>query len=259
MPTLVAGSGPLDGRRFELDGEIVLGREDATITLADEETSRRHAAIRVVEGAVVIEDLGSTNGTYVDGRRITTATTLSGGETIKMGQTIFHLEVEAEAEPEFDSGSTRIAQRPETLADPDRTTMRARPPLPPEPPEPPADPDRTALRQRPRAPEPARAAPAPPSEPPAEPSSPFRKSSRRAPESEPEPATARAAAPAPARAPGAPAATGAPAAAAQPFGGGRAAGKRRRGAASRKLAPTLVSYATIIATAAALVAYFAGR
>ena len=256
MPTLVAGSGPLDGRRFELDGEIVLGREDATITLADEETSRRHAAIRVVEGAVVIEDLGSTNGTYVDGRRITTATTLSGGETIKMGQTIFHLEVEAEAEPEFDSGSTRIAQRPETLADPDRTTMRARPPLPPEPP---ADPDRTALRQRPRAPEPARAAPAPPSEPPAEPSSPFRKSSRRAPESEPEPVTARAAAPAPARAPAAPAATGAPAAAAQPFGGGRAAGKRRRGAASRKLAPTLVSYATIIATAAALVAYFAGR
>ena len=256
MPTLVAGSGPLDGRRFELDGEIVLGREDATITLADEETSRRHAAIRVVEGAVVIEDLGSTNGTYVDGRRITTATTLSGGETIKMGQTIFHLEVEAEAEPEFDSGSTRIAQRPETLADPDRTTMRARPPLPPEPP---ADPDRTALRQRPRAPEPARAAPAPPSEPPAEPASPFRKSSRRAPESEPEPATARAAAPAPARAPGAPAATGAPAAAAQPFGGGRAADKRRRGAASRKLAPTLVSYATIIATAAALVAYFAGR
>ena len=256
MPTLVAGSGPLDGRRFELDGEIVLGREDATITLADEETSRRHAAIRVVEGAVVIEDLGSTNGTYVDGRRITTATTLSGGETIKMGQTIFHLEVEAEAEPEFDSGSTRIAQRPETLADPDRTTMRARPPLPPEPP---ADPDRTALRQRPRAPEPARAAPAPPSEPPAEPSSPFRKSSRRAPESEPEPATARAAAPAPARAPAAPAATGAPAAAAQPFGGGRAADKRRRGAASRKLAPTLVSYATIIATAAALVAYFAGR
>jgi predicted component of type VI protein secretion system len=256
MPTLVAGSGPLDGRRFELDGEIVLGREDATITLADEETSRRHAAIRVVQGAVVIEDLGSTNGTYVDGRRITTATTLSGGETIKMGQTIFHLEVEAEAEPEFDSGSTRIAQRPETLADPDRTTMRARPPLPPEPP---ADPDRTALRQRPRAPEPARAAPAPPSEPPAEPSSPFRKSSRRAPESEPEPATARAAAPAPARAPAAPAATGAPAAAAQPFGGGRSADKRRRGAASRKLAPTLVSYATIIATAAALVAYFAGR
>ena len=256
MPTLVAGSGPLDGRRFELDGEIVLGREDATITLADEETSRRHAAIRVVEGAVVIEDLGSTNGTYVDGRRITTATTLSGGETIKMGQTIFHLEVEAEAEPEFDSGSTRIAQRPETLADPDRTTMRARPPLPPEPP---ADPDRTALRQRPRAPEPARAAPAPPSEPPAEPPSPFRKSSRRAPESEPEPATARAAAPAPARAPAAPAATGAPAAAAQPFGGGRSADKRRRGAASRKLAPTLVSYATIIATAAALVAYFAGR
>ena len=256
MPTLVAGSGPLDGRRFELDGEIVLGREDATITLADEETSRRHAAIRVVEGAVVIEDLGSTNGTYVDGRRITTATTLSGGETIKMGQTIFHLEVEAAAEPEFDSGSTRIAQRPETLADPDRTTMRARPPLPPEPP---ADPDRTALRQRPRAPEPARAAPAPPSEPPAEPSSPFRKSSRRAPESEPEPATARAAAPAPARAPAAPAATGAPAAAAQPFGGGRSADKRRRGAASRKLAPTLVSYATIIATAAALVAYFAGR
>ena len=51
MPALVARSGPLAGRRFELDETVVLGRENATITLDDEETSRRHAEIRVAPPA----------------------------------------------------------------------------------------------------------------------------------------------------------------------------------------------------------------
>jgi predicted component of type VI protein secretion system len=121
VPALLARSGPLAGRRFELaDPEVILGRENAAITLADEETSRRHAAIRVIAGTVVIEDLGSTNGTFVDGRRIETTTELVGGETIRLGQSTFEVEVRAAPDP----GATRVASRP----DPDRAQPRQQPP-----------------------------------------------------------------------------------------------------------------------------------
>jgi FHA domain len=123
VPALLARSGPLAGRRFELaDPEVVLGRENAAITLADEETSRRHAVIRVIAGTVVIEDLGSTNGTFVDGRRIETVTELVGGETIRLGQSTF--EVEVAPAPVPDPRATRVASPPDT----DRTQPRQRPP-----------------------------------------------------------------------------------------------------------------------------------
>ncbi len=154
MHVLVSRSGPLAGQRFDLgEDEIVLGRENATITLNDEETSRRHATIRIVGGGAIIEDLGSTNGTYVDGRRIDGATQLTGTETIRLGQSTFQLEIEAPPAP-ADDGATRIAARPEPIADPDRTALRDRPAAPAPPPEPIADPDRTAVRKRPPAPEP---------------------------------------------------------------------------------------------------------
>ncbi len=216
MPTLIAQTGPLAGSRYELGDEVVLGREDATINLADEETSRRHAAIRIVAGKPVIEDLGSTNGTFVDDRRIDTATELRGGETIQLGQTVFHIEVEPAADP----GATRLGHRAPP-ADPGRTTMRARPDVPA------PDADRTTLRARPAPP----AAPEPP-----------------APARAPVPAApARAA-----RAGG----DQAPKPFSPPGGAGRV---RRGGVATRKLAPSLMSFATIIATAVALIGYFVGR
>ncbi len=89
MPTLIARAGPLAGRRFELDDEVVLGREDATITLADEETSRRHAAIRVTAGMVVIEDLGSTNGTYLNDQLLDGPQPLHAGDRLRIGDSTF--------------------------------------------------------------------------------------------------------------------------------------------------------------------------
>lgn len=92
-PALVVKEGPLAGRRIEVDAELVVGREDAGLTIEDEEISRRHAAIRLRDGALEIEDLGSTNGTHVNGSRISEPTRLSGGDSVKLGKTV--LEVEA--------------------------------------------------------------------------------------------------------------------------------------------------------------------
>ncbi|HMI98622.1 MAG TPA: FHA domain-containing protein [Gaiellaceae bacterium] len=89
---LVVTQGPLAGQRLELEGELVIGREGAAITIDDSELSRRHAAVRPVEGGIEIEDLGSLNGTYVNGRRIDAPTRLAGGDSIKLGQSVLELE-----------------------------------------------------------------------------------------------------------------------------------------------------------------------
>lgn len=237
MPTLVATSGPLAGQSFEIIDELTLGREADGVCLPDDECSRRHATVRIEGRGLIIEDLGSLNGTWVEERRIDGPTTLVGGEHIRIGETTFELEADPEPEPEIDSGATRLRAQP---AAPDATVMR---PAPAEPPAP--DPDRTTIRPRPG---PVSAPPPSPPPPPAAP---------------PAPAPV-ATAPAPARA--APVSAPAPAVAAsppEPFGAlaptGTTADRRSRAAATRLLYPTIAAYAVILLTAVALVVYFASR
>lgn len=91
--TLVATAGPAAGTEIALAGDpIVFGREeDCDVTLDDdEEVSRRHAELRSgATGEAEIRDLGSRNGTWVDGSRISGPTPLRGGERVKIGQTTF--------------------------------------------------------------------------------------------------------------------------------------------------------------------------
>jgi hypothetical protein len=89
---LIFTQGPLTGQRLEPEGELVIGREGAALTIEDSELSRRHAALRPVEGGLEIEDLGSLNGTFVNGQRITAPTRLNGGDSVKLGQSVLELE-----------------------------------------------------------------------------------------------------------------------------------------------------------------------
>ena len=98
MSVLVVTQGPLAGRRIDLDGELVIGREDAGLTIEDEELSRRHAVVRVVGDGVEIEDLGSRNGTFVNGRRIDGVTKLGGGDSLRLGRSVFAIEAARSAE-----------------------------------------------------------------------------------------------------------------------------------------------------------------
>jgi pSer/pThr/pTyr-binding forkhead associated (FHA) protein len=80
------------GRRrqagWELGEEMIIGRSpECGISLDDEFASNLHAKIYQLEGRFYIEDLGSTNGTYVNGRRINYPTELRGGDNIKIGRT----------------------------------------------------------------------------------------------------------------------------------------------------------------------------
>ncbi len=134
MPTLTITTGPHEGQSIECDRELVVGREGADLTVEDSEMSRRHATIRPVAGGLEIEDLGSLNGTFVDGKRISGVTTLTGGASLKMGITLFAVAIPVVEEP--------IAEP--AVEDPQRTAMRKV-----DPDQPPADPNRTVIRSRP--------------------------------------------------------------------------------------------------------------
>src|SRR5687767_2315607 len=85
MRRLRISSGPGAGHSLEIEAELVIGREGADLTIEDSELSRRHVSLRPVERGVEIEDLGSLNGTFVNGQRITSPVTLSAPGTLKVG------------------------------------------------------------------------------------------------------------------------------------------------------------------------------
>jgi pSer/pThr/pTyr-binding forkhead associated (FHA) protein len=89
-------SGNAVGDMIEVQDELVIGRQATGVgTLANDiEISRSHARIRgEPDGRFVIEDLGSTNGTYVNGRRIDVPTTLEVGDRIEIGATALVVQV----------------------------------------------------------------------------------------------------------------------------------------------------------------------
>ncbi len=91
---LVVIEGPLQGTVIPLgDVQITIGRaEDSTLIIEDDYASSRHARIYPAEGSWVVEDLGSTNGTWIDRTRITTPTVLPVGAPLRVGRTTLQIQ-----------------------------------------------------------------------------------------------------------------------------------------------------------------------
>ncbi|WP_426989144.1 FhaA domain-containing protein [Pseudarthrobacter sp. Y6] len=85
----------IDGQRYSLNApSVILGRSsEADILVDDTGVSRRHLEIRTASGVTSAVDLGSTNGSYVNGHKVAGSTELTDGSTITMGRTkiIFRL------------------------------------------------------------------------------------------------------------------------------------------------------------------------
>ncbi|EFL24650.1 MULTISPECIES: FHA domain-containing protein FhaB/FipA [Streptomyces] len=91
---LVVSEGTLTGTTVALQGQtITLGRaHDSTIVLDDDYASSRHARIYPDrDGQWIVEDLGSTNGTYLERNRLTTPTPVPLGAPIRIGKTVIEL------------------------------------------------------------------------------------------------------------------------------------------------------------------------
>jgi pSer/pThr/pTyr-binding forkhead associated (FHA) protein len=93
LHTLVVTGGALKGTTIDLsDQQITLGRaNDATIVLNDDYASSRHARIFPQDGQWIVEDLGSTNGTYLDRQKVTRPTPVPAGVPIRIGKTVLEL------------------------------------------------------------------------------------------------------------------------------------------------------------------------
>ena len=75
-----------DGRRLPLQpGENILGRDESCIQIESPTVSRRHACIRISGTVAVVEDLGSKNGTFLNGERVSTVVGLKDGDEVQVG------------------------------------------------------------------------------------------------------------------------------------------------------------------------------
>ncbi len=83
VPSFVVKSGPNPGRRFPVTGALEVGRDRASgMRLDDRTISRRHAQILLRDGRVLVKDLGSQNGTAVNGLKIREETPLRDGDEV---------------------------------------------------------------------------------------------------------------------------------------------------------------------------------
>jgi hypothetical protein len=120
---LLVRQGPRAGQSFDLNKPIVtIGREASNdIVLEDPQVSRHHARLTQQGASYVVEDLGSTNGTFVNGRRAMVATPINSGDKLGLGDTVV-LEVQGS----MGAGETAVGRgQPQPVTPP--------PPPPPPP------------------------------------------------------------------------------------------------------------------------------
>ena len=125
--------GPDEGKTVEVTGSVfTIGRHpDCDLVLTDQEASSHHATIeREGDGTFVLRDLKSTNGTFVDGRKLEGSVPVTGSERLKIGQSVIRL---LERSP----GATVISPKPQAAVEPavgaavGQAAVAASPPGPP--------------------------------------------------------------------------------------------------------------------------------
>lgn len=107
-------SGPSPGKTFPLEREeVFLGRDQANdITISDAEVSRRHARFIMQDENILVEDLGSTNGTFLNGERVSTPQQLRPGDVISLGENIILVFEKSHYDPDATVVSSQPAYTP---------------------------------------------------------------------------------------------------------------------------------------------------
>jgi hypothetical protein len=112
--SLVIHEGAGAGTEHPVHGELVLGREQATadLVIPDPGVSRRHARVLTQNGGVIVEDLGSSNGTYVNGHRISGPVELGTGDEVQLGDTVLGIRGGTSATAVMPPGAPATEQHP---------------------------------------------------------------------------------------------------------------------------------------------------
>ena len=126
---LVMRAGPNPGATYALEAsQTTIGRDGSnSISINDAEVSRHHARMTLQGGKVVLEDLGSTNGTSVNGNRLSGAHVLKAGEMVGFGEDIVFV-FEAES---FDPDATVVSSAVQPNSQPQPAAVPRQEPVPP--------------------------------------------------------------------------------------------------------------------------------
>ena len=110
-PLLVAQEGPLKGQRWQLSQTIVLGREaSCDVVVADRQISRFHARITPTNEGVILEDLGSKNGTHLNGIPLTAPVVLQDGDLVSVAMAQQFLFLTSDATMPLLEGSGQVGR-----------------------------------------------------------------------------------------------------------------------------------------------------
>jgi len=110
-PVLIAQNGPLSGKRWSIQDSILLGREDACeIMIPSRQVSRNHARIIPTESGIMLEDLGSKNGTHCNGKPVEEPIILQDGDVIQIAFAQQFTFVSSEATMPLDAAQAMLIQ-----------------------------------------------------------------------------------------------------------------------------------------------------
>ncbi len=112
----VMRSGPTPGVTFPLEGDqLTIGRDASNgVAINDAEVSRKHTRLSFQGGKYVVEDLGSTNGTFVNGQRLSGPVVLKPGDVVSLGEQIVLMYDAINMDP----GATMAARKSARVAPP---------------------------------------------------------------------------------------------------------------------------------------------
>jgi pSer/pThr/pTyr-binding forkhead associated (FHA) protein len=82
---------PMEGYTRPAAPGTTIGRAGCDVDLTDPDVSRRHAVVRALDDGLAVEDLGSTNGTFVNDTRIEGVAPLQPGDRVRFGNTVWQL------------------------------------------------------------------------------------------------------------------------------------------------------------------------
>src|SRR5262245_56274133 len=118
MAKLVVLSASMAGRSHELQvDKTTIGRvDDNTFQIAEPSVSSHHCAVLLQGSNVVIRDLNSTNGTFINGEKVSGESPLKPGQTLRLGQIELRLETEGAAAPAPVTGASAPAPVPSAPA-----------------------------------------------------------------------------------------------------------------------------------------------
>lgn len=117
----VMRSGPTPGVTFLLEGsQLTIGRDASNgVAINDAEVSRKHSQLSFQGGKYVLEDLGSTNGTFVNGQRLSGPVVLKPGDVVSLGEQIVLMYDSINIDP----GATMASPRKSARVDPPRVAQ----------------------------------------------------------------------------------------------------------------------------------------